>query len=284
MHNFNQFLTNPEEIKSWLSKMDIVKYKIHQDLTIDAYQSVNLVHKNLLYLPVQFNETYDFNCSNNPFLSLKGVPFNVKGDFNCGSYVNSLNFLSNLEFAPKTVAGNFVVRFAQLENLIGMPQVKKSITINYAKLKSLKGIQEKVEGAFCCSNNELTTLKYAPHLIENEFNCSFNQLTDLSFSPHVKGHYGCANNQLTSLKGLPLELKSFNCCYNPLTDLNDLKKIKIKTHVYLPKLKILENVSEEFVNTITLKGEDLAILLEKLELEEILNKSTKIKSNKNLKI
>jgi hypothetical protein len=38
------------------------------------------------------------------------------------------------------------------------------------------------------------------------------------------------------------------------------------------------------VNTITLKGEDLAILLEKLELEEILNKSTKIKSNKNLKI
>ena len=275
MNNQSQYFTTLSETENWLIKIGIKDYIIHDDLTVDVKTHVDLAHKNLQYLPVKFGMVNGhFKCSFNPLKSRKGAPYFVNGSFEAGGDKNYPNYqkLTSLAYSPKEVRGSFSVRFANLTNLIGMPAtVGREVVINHCQLKSLEGMIKKVKANFYCESNELTTLEYGPEIIEGNFNCSFNHLKDLIFSPqHVHNHYGCANNQLTSLKGLPTKLKSFNCCYNPLENLNDLEDVSIEGYIYIPNLGIVEGITEEYVNTLTLKGKNLKMYIEKLKLEQSL--------------
>lgn len=105
-----QFLTNEQEIKSWLKKMNIQNYTINSDLTVDVKADVNICYKNLEYIPIQFGKVAgDFNCSHNKLVSLEGSPFEVgpfefeKKPYNQGNFDCSYNQLENLDFTPKKI-------------------------------------------------------------------------------------------------------------------------------------------------------------------------------------
>jgi len=114
----------------------IRKYKFRLDGTLDVFQSVFLLHKNLTELPFNFGEidglfdcsenklknlkgapeiVYDFYCYKNKLTSLKGAPKIVKGDFYCYN-----NKLKSLKYAPKIIEDEFSAHNNKLKNLEGL--------------------------------------------------------------------------------------------------------------------------------------------------------------------
>ena len=147
----------------------------------------------------------DFDCSNNKLTSLEGAPRKVGGSFNCSN-----NKLTSLRGAPIEVGGDFDCSNNKLTSLEGAN-----------KLTSLEGAPRKVGGSFDCSNNKLTSLEGAPIEVGGGFVCTGNKLTSLEGAPRkVGGSFNCSNNKLTSLRGAPLNVGGvFYCKYNPLTSL-----------------------------------------------------------------
>lgn len=151
-----QFPTTKREVENILKRRRFQNYTINDDLTVDVDGDVNLVKKNLHFLPVKFGKVSgnfychdnllnslvgsprevggNFFCSNNSMLSLKGAPREVGGDFSC-----SFNHFATLEGAPREVGGDF---YCQGNSL----------------LISLKGSPREVGGSFLCKNTGLKSL------------------------------------------------------------------------------------------------------------------------------
>ena len=92
---------------------------------------LNLRQMNLNKLPdilKNVNVGGSFNCSVNNLTSLENAPKSVDGDFYC-----SYNLLTSLEGAPETVGGDFYC--------------------GYNKLTSLAGVPKYVGGIFVCNDN-----------------------------------------------------------------------------------------------------------------------------------
>jgi hypothetical protein len=133
----------------------------------------------------------DFDCSNNKLTSLEGAPRKVGGSFNCFN-----NKLTSLRGAPIEVGGDFDCSNNKLTSLEGAN-----------KLTSLEGAPWKVGGSFDCSNNKLTSLEGAPRKVGGSFVCTRNKLTSLEGAPlNVGGVFYCKYNPLTSLEGAPLKI------------------------------------------------------------------------------
>jgi len=99
---------------------------------------------------------------------LKNV--NVGGPFNC-----SVNNLTTLENAPKSVDGDFYSSGNELTSLVGAPKT--------------------VGGDFYCSYNLLTSLEGAPETVGGDFYCGYNKLTSLVGVPkYVGGIFVCNDN------------------------------------------------------------------------------------------
>lgn len=83
---------------------------------------------------------------------------------------------------------------------------KGDLTIGDFGLTSLEGCPKKVEGAFTCDSNYITTLEFGPEEA-GEFFCDDNKLLNLEHSPKkVDGTYSCASNKtLVSIKGITQE-------------------------------------------------------------------------------
>jgi hypothetical protein len=78
---------------------------------------------------------------------LKNV--NVGGPFNC-----SVNNLTSLENAPKSVDGDFYSSGNELTSLVGAPKtVDGDFYCGYNKLTSLAGVPKYVGGIFVCNDN-----------------------------------------------------------------------------------------------------------------------------------
>lgn len=91
------------EVKNWLEEMNISKYKIRRDLSVNVFEDVSLYKKNLKIIPIQFYKVNgNFNCSYNELKSLKGAPKIIMGNFNC-----SYNKLESLEFLPDIINISF---------------------------------------------------------------------------------------------------------------------------------------------------------------------------------
>ena len=94
---------NKEEIKECLSKYNITKYTIHDNLVVDVHRYVSLNGQNLTSLPFQFGIVQGhFSCSNNKLTSLDHCPKEVHGNFYCCG-----NKLTSLEHCPKVIKGMF---------------------------------------------------------------------------------------------------------------------------------------------------------------------------------
>lgn len=93
-------------IKKWLDEMDVKRYRINEDMTIDVDGDVDLSTKVKEQLPefVQFNVIYgNFYIDDCDLFHLRGCPTKVLKSFTCSN-----NSLSSLEFCPKEVGGDFV--------------------------------------------------------------------------------------------------------------------------------------------------------------------------------
>jgi hypothetical protein len=176
----NQMYSDKEKIQAWLDEMEIEKYVINDDLTVDVNQNVSLYHKSLSFFPVQFGTVNgDFNCSENQLISLIGSPRKVTQTFDC-----TYNKLITLEGAPDEV-DIFICDYNKtLISLKGCPQIINwDFQCRENSITSLEGGPIKVGNIYDCSNNQLITLKGAPDIINNHFYCSNNQLTNLDYLP-----------------------------------------------------------------------------------------------------
>jgi hypothetical protein len=99
---------------------------------------------------------------------LKNV--NVGGSFNC-----SVNNLTSLENAPKSVDGDFYSSGNELTSLVGAPSsVGGYFDCSYNLLTSLEGAPETVGGFFDCRGNKLTSLAGVPKYVGGIFVCYDN--------------------------------------------------------------------------------------------------------------
>ena len=103
----NNFYKDKQQIINWLDKYDIKNYTLMPDeqygFVIDVNGSVDLSHKELINIPVKFNEVSgDFHCHINKLTSLEFSPQTV-----CGNFLCNHNKLTSLEFCPQTVSDSF---------------------------------------------------------------------------------------------------------------------------------------------------------------------------------
>lgn len=133
-------LNNKEDIINWLNIMNVEKYSINNNLTINVNGDVFLNEKSLTEIPIQFHIVNgSFYCQNNNLTTLKGCPKIVKSEFNC-----SKNSLTNLKGCPKTTLDGFIC--------------------NDNKITSLRYCPKKVSTIFNVGNNCLNDLNYLPYL------------------------------------------------------------------------------------------------------------------------
>lgn len=227
-------LLSQKDIKSWLDKMNIKNYIIHENLVVDVKEDVFLQSKGLQCFPFKFGKVEgNFNCSDNFLKSLKGSPDVVKGSFNC-----SHNLLKTLKYAPNSVKDSFICNFNQLKTLKFVSQNPLSLDCSSNKLKNLKYCPNSIINKFDCSynnlkslkngpqkakkylceQNNLKTLQYGPIEVE-EFFCRSNKLDSLKYCPKKVSDFLCSNNHLKSLVGSPIKVRNFSCSNNKLTSL-----------------------------------------------------------------
>ena len=168
------------EIDEICKKYKITHYTINQDKSVDVYQNVDLIHKDLKKIPFNFNKIEgNFHCSINSLDSLKGCPNYVSGSFSCSD-----NNLTSLKGCPNYVGENFYC--------------------DDNTLNSLKYSPEYVGNNYSCSKNYITSLKYTPKHIEGNFFCAGNKLKTLKNSPDtIKGDFVFMNNKIKSFYYLP---------------------------------------------------------------------------------
>ncbi len=168
--------------------MNIYAYTIHNDLTVDVGNDVNIADKGLPYIPVQFAV--------------------IDGDFLCGK-----NRLTSLKGAPRECK-KFCCNDNQLTSLIGAPNKCAVFDCCGNRLTSLKYSPDSID-RFWCSNNRLVDLTGAPSKC-NWLDCDSNKLTSLNGSPDECNNLWCNNNKLTSLNGMPVKCAYMDCRGNPM--------------------------------------------------------------------
>jgi len=153
-------LENEQQIRKWLETINITKYKINPDMSVDVNQTIDLFLKGKHFpdnrLPVQFGTVNgEVILQSLDLVSLAGSPRTVTGDFVC---IN--NNLSTLEGGPDVVGGHY--------------------DCDHNELVTLKGAPEKVSGYFSCVGNKLTTLDGISKRIGNHLDISENPITSLA--------------------------------------------------------------------------------------------------------
>lgn len=156
-----QFLTQEKDIIAWLTQMqvigaksNVVEYSISSKGVVDIVGRVDLSHKNLTHIPIQFG--------------------NIEGDFNI-----SYNQLTSLQGAPQTVMLGFNCSFNALTNLVGGPSVvKKDYICSYNKLISLEGVASNMN-RLDASYNHIVSLGHMPTFIGDDCVLSYNPIQEI---------------------------------------------------------------------------------------------------------
>jgi len=148
------FELQEDEIKVWLDSMGVTWYTINSDRTVDVGGGVDLSHRRLKEIPVQFRTVrLDFFLYDNDLTSLKGSPKEVGGVYYC-----THNKLTTLEGGPKEVGRDFFCNENKLTTLKGSPRyVGGDFYCGWNRLTSLKGAPKEVGGNFGCDNNNFQT-------------------------------------------------------------------------------------------------------------------------------
>lgn len=253
MTHFSKIYTK-EEIIIALKTLKISNYKIHEDLTVDVYETVSLYGKKLSEFPFQFGLIEgDFLCGANQLISLKGAPHTVTGKFSCAS-----NLLTDLVGGPQNVGKQYYCMDNKLITLKGAPEKVETFNCNQNNLTTLEHGPKEVDSEYQCSNNQLITLKDAPKIV-SVFNCMNNQLTSLLEGPEQTITYNCKGNLLQNLIGVAQKTNELDCSNNPLISLKGITQIDGPLTIANTNLK---EIDEHFIfnmlfHTITEKEEPL---------------------------
>lgn len=245
----NIMFTTKEEIKNWLKSLYLSDYIIHDDLTVDVNENVDLLMLaieedkgfTLDSIPVQFGKVNGFfRCAGLNLTSLKGVPREVNGSFNCSNnkltslkyspiraklFNCSYNQLTSLQYCPQEVNLEFDCSHNQLASLEYSPLKTTNFICSHNQLTSLKGVPQELE-IFDCGYNKITSLKEGPLVTTVKYVCSYNQLTSFKGITKAVSSLEAKMNQITSLEGLPATLYHLDCSYNQITSLKELPIIK----------------------------------------------------------
>lgn len=124
-----------EEIHKICIEYNITNYTINtEDGSIDVNGNVDLSHKNLNKIPLQFRNVSGFFdvCKNN-LTSLKGSPIK------CGYFYCSRNLLTSLEYGPKEVIFQYDCYHNLLKNLQHSPITFDGLSAFSNPLESIDG-------------------------------------------------------------------------------------------------------------------------------------------------
>ena len=106
------------DVSNWLNLMEINNYFIHDDLTVDVFDSVCISYKKLETIPVRFNRIIGhFDCAGNELTTLTNCPTHVEGNFFC--YNNNLTSISDV---PKYIGGLFSCYNKFLTKIDSLPE------------------------------------------------------------------------------------------------------------------------------------------------------------------
>ena len=92
------------------------------------------------------------------------------------------------------------------------------VNLSHQNLTKLPLKFGKVNSAFYCHSNDLTSLEFCPTHVSGNFHCNENSLTSLEGCPtHVGGGFHCGYNNQTSLEFCPTNVgRGFSCNDNPI--------------------------------------------------------------------
>lgn len=209
---------NTNKIKKFLEAINVKKYTIKDDYTVDVFEDVKMRLK-LKNFPINFGYIDgDFDCSGCNLTTLIGSPDEITGNFICTN-----NDLTDLRYGPRLVSGNYDVRQSKLHSLEGSPaKIYKNFICSYNNITTLVGSPVIIEGSMDCSNCLLEDLNGSPDIIGLNFDCSYNFLKSLKDGPDmINGIYDCSYNELLNLKDGPSSARVFKCTGNKLKDLTD---------------------------------------------------------------
>jgi hypothetical protein len=121
-----------------LHQLDIMRFDINSDLTVDVYQNIDIRNMNLTELPCKFgkvngefyvsdNQLKDFEgfpnevermlCGDNEFENLNGCTNIIRDDFNCSNCK-----LTSLEGGPQIIDGYYSFSGNLITNFNGFPK------------------------------------------------------------------------------------------------------------------------------------------------------------------
>ncbi len=150
-----------------LKSYKIIDYTINEDGSIDCNQDVRLSSRDLIEIPLKFNNVNGhFNIVFNKLKTLKNCPKYIGGYFDC-----TLNDLTSLEYGPEYVGSSYLC--------------------DNNRLETLKGCVDEVYGRFSCQSNQLISLEFCPMQVEGHFDCSNNKLVELDRSPFIRRNLYC---------------------------------------------------------------------------------------------
>lgn len=123
-----------QEIHETCRSYNIINYIINSDGSIDVNDNVELSHKDLNKIPLQFrNVSGYFYVYKNNLTSLKGSPIKCR-EFDC-----SRNLLTSLEYGPKEVRFQYACYNNLLKNLNHSP-------ITFERLSAFSNPLESIDG------------------------------------------------------------------------------------------------------------------------------------------
>lgn len=143
-------------IEEYLYTIRIKQYVIHDDLTIDINETVNLSNHNLKVLPFRFGLIDgDFICNNNLLKNLKNSPQMVKGTFSC-----EYNLLTSLKGAPKEVGQHFIFTGNSVSSFKYLPlKVQGNIVSNSNPIASISELNCDCKGYLVANINSFFAKK-----------------------------------------------------------------------------------------------------------------------------
>ncbi len=156
MKMFEQF-KNEEDIKEICKKYNIQNYTINSYGSIDVNGNVDLSHRKLSKIPLNFNKvSCNFWIHNNNLTSLEGCPKEVGKWFSCSD-----NNLTSLEGCPKFVDGRFSCSNNKLTTLEGCPDIiydDFECAYNIFTLFTLKDFPMKIDGYLNICGNPISII------------------------------------------------------------------------------------------------------------------------------
>jgi hypothetical protein len=184
-----------------MDKIDVSKYKINVDFTVDVEGDVDLSQIRLSKIPIKFGMVKgNFDCSHNKLTNLVNCPDKIMGFFNCAG-----NNIHTLIGGPTYIGKGYYCEDNSLEDLQGYPKhCLIYFNCSWNKIKTLEGLPEELNvGLFDISYNKLKNLKNGPKKTKN-FDCSNNLIETLEDGiKEIQGNFNCSNNALTNLSGMP---------------------------------------------------------------------------------